>query len=311
MTILRTSLKGCWELKSNGFGQYLAPTIDPLADTVITPEQLEGFELNSDIPKIPHALWSRWIDLCIEMCKRGTGDLEVSCRILRKDSDYRICIPVQKVDGASVRVDSFDKAIDITTGEVIEQWPPEGWTPCGSSHSHNTMDAFFSSTDDKYELGDPGMHIVVGRIDVNKPEYTPKASVVANNRRFDVEAEDLICLEETEADAYTTSYHPSVLDIITLPRQFSRSALPPLPNSSLLNNQFSSYSRSIATYDNSLVSNEMAAAISAVRSLRDAATRNGFAVGSVIEDLQQEIDSLIDEAYFGNMYSDPHYYSAY
>lgn len=311
MTILRTSLKGCWELKSNGFGQYLAPTIDPLADTVITPEQLEGFELNSDIPKIPYALWIRWIDLCVEMCKRGTGDLEVSCRILRKDNDYRICIPVQKVDGASVRVDSFDKAIDITTGEVIEQWPPEGWTPCGSSHSHNTMDAFFSGTDDKYELGDPGMHIVVGRIDVNKLDYVLKASVVANNRRFDVEADNLICIAATSTDVFTTSYHPSVLEIITLPRPCVSGALPPLPQRNLLSNQFSSYSRQISTYNNCAVSNEMAAAISAVRLLRDAAIRNNFAIGSVIEDLQEEIDSIPDEAYFGNMDSDPYYYSAY
>ena len=49
MTVLRTSRDGCWELRSNQWGQYLAPTADPDADTVITNEQLNGFELNENI----------------------------------------------------------------------------------------------------------------------------------------------------------------------------------------------------------------------------------------------------------------------
>ena len=132
MTILRTQRDGCWQVQSNSWGQFLAPAVDPDADTVITQEQLQGFELHPDTPKIPTALWSKWVNLCIELCKRATKDLEVSCRLLRHVDDptrYRICVPVQKVTSVSVRVESFDKAVDIETGELIEQWPPEGWLP--------------------------------------------------------------------------------------------------------------------------------------------------------------------------------------
>ena len=220
MTVLRTRTDGCWEVKTNSWGSFLQPTPDPDATAVITKEQFEGFELLPNTPRIPAALWSRWVNLCIEMMRRGTGDLEVSCRLLRNIEDpsiYRIVVPQQKVTGVSVRVDSFDKSVDIETGEVITQWPPEGWRPCGSSHSHNGMAAFFSGTDDKYELGDPGLHIVVGTIDPNDGTYTLKASVTANKRRFDVDPDDVVDLSTSD-----TTYHASVVDVIQLPPTIGR-----------------------------------------------------------------------------------------
>ena len=57
MTILRTQRDGCWTLQTNQWGTFLAPTVDPDADTFITQEQLEGFELHPDVPHIPADLW--------------------------------------------------------------------------------------------------------------------------------------------------------------------------------------------------------------------------------------------------------------
>lgn len=207
--LLRTSRNGCWQLKGNSWGQFLAPAADPLANVVLSDEQLKGFELNDDIIPIPAELWTRWIALCFHFAKERTGNLEVSCRFLRKEDDksqWRLVVPPQEVGGASVHADNFDGSIDIVTGEMIEQWPPEGWLPCGSSHSHNTMQAFFSGTDDKYELGDPGLHIVVGSINLSKMTYTHKASITAHNRRFLIDTAAVVNLTPTSAD-----YHPDVL----------------------------------------------------------------------------------------------------
>ena len=215
MSLLRTTREGCFALTTNYYGTYIAPVADPLADTVITKAQMEGFELSEDIAPIPSELWSRWIQLCIEMVRRNNQDLEVSCRILRSKDDPSVCrivAPVQQVTKVSVRVDSFDRAIDIATGEVVEQWPPEGWSPVGSSHSHNTMEAFFSGTDDQYELGDPGLHIVVGNINLKDLSYDLEASVTANHRRFAVPGEKVVDLTSHP----TATYHKNVLDVIKL-----------------------------------------------------------------------------------------------
>ena len=122
MTILRTQREGVWELRSNACDQFLADT-DPLLTPLSAQEQLEGFEL-LDTPRIPAELWNRWVELCIELVNEP-GDLEV-CRLLRLLRTLSIIfVPVQKVTGVSVRVESFDKAVDIETGELVEQWPPE------------------------------------------------------------------------------------------------------------------------------------------------------------------------------------------
>ena len=214
--ILRTPRDGCWQVTSNIWGQYLAPAVDPLGDVIITTEQFDGFELNDDIPRIPAALWGSWISLCFELTRINNANCEVSCRLLRNVEDptqYRILVPEQKVSVTSVRVDSFDKAIDLVTGEVITQYPPEGWRPCGSSHSHNTMDSFFSGTDDKYELGDPGFHIVVGNINLATTEYTYKASITANKRRFMIDGEKVV-----DFSAELQPFAKECLAVITMPK---------------------------------------------------------------------------------------------
>lgn len=215
MTILRTAHDGCWELATNSWGTFLRQIPDPDADTVITDEQLKGFELRDDITPIPADLWQRWVQLCFQMTERDKRNLEVSCRLLRHEDDrsqWRILVPQQEVSGASVRVSSFDKAIDIATGEVIEHYPPAGWIPCGSSHSHNTMSSFFSGTDDKFELGDPGLHVVIGDINTTKRNYTLKASVTANHRRFLIPHDAVI----DTTPVPDVKPHPSVLEIIKL-----------------------------------------------------------------------------------------------
>jgi len=76
------------------------------------------------------------------------------------------------------------------------------------------MQAFFSGTDDKYELGDPGIHIVVGSIDVNKRTYRLKASIVANGRRFDVDHDKIIDCDPID-DA---TFHEDVLKYVDYSR---------------------------------------------------------------------------------------------
>jgi hypothetical protein len=212
-SVLRTRRDGVWEVYNGTWGSYLRPTDDPDANVVIDDENLKTFNLNPDIHKLPAELWTRWVKLCFYYVDKVTSSVEVSVRILRSAEDaskYRMLIPRQKVSGASVRVDKFDDAIDIETGEEITQYPPDGWIPVGSSHSHNTMPSFFSGIDDKYELGDPGIHLVVGGINVTGLKYTIAASVVGNGRRFEVAFTELI--DATPIPG--AEFHPKVIDYV-------------------------------------------------------------------------------------------------
>lgn len=72
------------------------------------------------------------------------------------------------------------------------------------------MAAFFSGTDDKYELTDPGIHIVVGTINKQTRRYTLASSVVAGGRRFHINYNELIDATPVE----NVTFHENVLNFI-------------------------------------------------------------------------------------------------
>lgn len=141
-----------------------------------------------------------------------SGELEVSMLLLRKRDDltqWRILVPKQVVTGASVNAD-LSETIDIVTGERFNAFPPVGWVHAGSSHSHNTMGAFFSSTDDKSELTVPGLHVVVGRIDKKEMTYEYKASIVMRQMRRNIDLLDVVDARPVE----DMRFHADVLELI-------------------------------------------------------------------------------------------------
>ena len=72
------------------------------------------------------------------------------------------------------------------------------------------MAAFFSPTDDKYELGDPGIHLTVGRINTKTMKYEIAASVTGNNRRFKLHYDKLIDATPVEG----VSFHEDVIKYV-------------------------------------------------------------------------------------------------
>lgn len=74
-----------------------------------------------------------------------------------KDGQFSLTVPRQRISGA--RVEPLDKLMD----------GPEGASLWGHIHSHNTMSAFFSSTDDAGEQQDGLIYGVVGEITKHAP----------------------------------------------------------------------------------------------------------------------------------------------
>lgn len=143
----------------------------------------------------------------------SSEQLEVSALLCRKMDDlsqWMILIPKQQVSHASVSAETA-QSIDLETGEAHTTFPPLGWLHAGSTHSHNTMSAFFSSTDDRSELTVPGLHIVVGSIKKDEDSYEAKASVVLRQCRKMVDIKDVV---DTEFDE-TVTFHANVLECIS------------------------------------------------------------------------------------------------
>lgn len=213
------SKHGCYRIMDNkAWGKYLYPSEDP-DGTDLTKEEINGIKLIDNFPKIPAELWSAYIELCFYMCPNAKklstsfhdSQLEVQVCLLRDEktlSQWKIVVPKQVVSGVSVKAELAEN-IDIVTGEKYTQFPPKGWIHSGSSHSHNTMEAFYSSIDDKSELGVPGMHIVVGSIDHEKHRYSDMSSIVLRKIRRIISLEDVV-----DTASVKSEFHPDVLDYI-------------------------------------------------------------------------------------------------
>lgn len=209
-------------LHARDWGKILIPSENP-EGVVLSDFELEGIQINPDFPKIPAELWSPYIELCFFMCPEGKklntkfheSQLEVQVCLLRDAetrTKWKIVVPKQQVSGVSVKAELAEN-IDIVTGEKYKQFPPHGWVHAGSSHSHNTMDSFFSSIDDKSELTIPGLHIVIGSINHSTHTYSYESSVVLRKTRKVVELEEVLNIELAK-NIPLIDFHPDVIDYI-------------------------------------------------------------------------------------------------
>jgi hypothetical protein len=206
--------------RSKHWGVRLIETTNPLG-TAIAPDADKRIQLLDPFPRIPSEIWTRWMKLAfhfVDTNRQNDGIdrvSEVSCKFSRKNDDptvWECWIPKQTVGGGSVHA-NFGELINIVTGEKIDHWPPEGSFDAGSSHSHNTMSAFFSQTDDNSELGCPGFHAVVGKLDRKTSEYEVATSIVLDKKRFMIEESDKLI--DLDPKGGVVDFHKNVLDVIS------------------------------------------------------------------------------------------------
>lgn len=97
--------------------------------------------------------------------------------ILLYDKEWAFHVPKQEVSGAAVDYNIRDEE-GLITKNII-----------GTIHSHNTMSAFHSITDDNDEETFDGIHITIGKLD-ETPEFA--CSVVVHGQRVKVELKDIV-----------------------------------------------------------------------------------------------------------------------
>jgi hypothetical protein len=184
------SKKGCLQLiTSEYWGSWYRSIEDPKGKEVDPKELLNQFWLKPDFNRVPLVDLRRIVTFyrkyISQLSANSTFDTnEVQVLLLRSETDvkiWKILVPKQIITPATVEAITHPSC-DLETGEDYDVFPPVGWVHAGSSHSHNTMAAFFSGKDDRGELTVPGLHFVIGHITADS--YDIKASIVINRARF-------------------------------------------------------------------------------------------------------------------------------
>ena len=239
--IMRRKRGGAVGFEKWAFAHRIVPCDDP-EGAELPKDWDKAAILDADLPKIPADVWSAVAALYVHFMEseetkdliRGQRTVDNGLEVavfFTMDIDtrkVRAWVPTQAISKASVEIDYEMPIMDLVTGEKVEAGIPglpDSEIKIGTSHSHNTMGAYFSGTDDRNELGQPGIHLVAGEFksDGNKWAYAIASSLVMGGKRYrhvmngdrevvDMNYKDLI---EYDGDEETT-FDRGVLDLISL-----------------------------------------------------------------------------------------------
>lgn len=139
--------------------------------TQVTPAKSFGstnlLEINEEtsvnIPKIDHATFDFIVDLFKAVYKKFSSEVNVLLYYGHTDKKWYVRLPKQDVSGASVNYELTDDDVWYQNGEIVKK-VPKGLICFGTCHSHASMGAFFSATDDGDDKSNTGYQIVIGKV---------------------------------------------------------------------------------------------------------------------------------------------------
>lgn len=170
--ILRSD--GLWEVRKNKIGtfykQLYAGAISGFPKLDAEDPVAEGFELS--LPKIPRRLLSQVLAFFRKLCDDHDFEAYAQFYWNPERQEYWIRVPQQRVSKGRVE---YVSASDVDPSNVLV---------C-EIHSHNSMGAFFSGTDDRDEKSRGDRFFgVVGRLDTSSPEMKLSYILGGGERTF-------------------------------------------------------------------------------------------------------------------------------
>lgn len=170
---------GFWERRTNRVGTFTSH-IHRFKVPGLNSNLKETWELN--VPRIPAKILVQIVSFFRKIHRTYNSEVFVQVFYDFETGEYFPHVPKQTVSGASVHyVNEF--AHDSNKSLVFE------------IHSHNTMSAFFSGTDDADEKSDR-FYGVVGRLDQYFPEMKLRLSV--GGRFQEVDVDELFDIDQNE-----------------------------------------------------------------------------------------------------------------
>ena len=167
-----------YEMRRNEIGTFIAPALH-----IAELEDIRaGFQMS--LPRLPAALLSQIIAFFRRVCVDYGRDVEALVNVLwdREAGEYVLHVPPQRIDRMSVETD------------LTAQPDPSRFLHVMDVHSHNTMAARFSKTDDADEQA-TRLYMVIGRLDRFYPEI--RCRFACGGRHVEIPAEQ-VC-ERTDA----------------------------------------------------------------------------------------------------------------
>lgn len=161
-----------YEMRRNEIGTFTAPSL-----RIAELEDIRaGFQLS--LPRLPAALLTQIIAFFRRVCVDHGRDVEALVNVLwdRETGGYVLHVPPQRIDKASVETD------------LSAQPDPERYLHVMDVHSHNTMAARFSRTDDLDEQA-TRLYMVIGRLDRYYPDI--RCRFACGGRHVEIPAEQV------------------------------------------------------------------------------------------------------------------------
>lgn len=127
------------------------------------------------LPPIPHEILAQQVSFYrATMAKWDQAEAYSIVMYDKQEEKYFLAIPKQKVSKGSVA---------YSQSEIREAYPSSRYLEVISAHSHNTMNAYFSSIDDRDEQGDL-IYMVMGKLDKGQPTFAIRANVAGKQCCF-------------------------------------------------------------------------------------------------------------------------------
>jgi PRTRC genetic system protein A len=147
------------------------------------------------LPKIPWELFEKAISFFRAVMQRhGNAEAYIQFFWNREEGKYFAHVPEQFVSGGHV---SFNRDAEMELKHVLVM----------EAHSHNTMGAFFSGTDNADEQGDR-LFMVVGRLDRRIPQVLVRYGMAGHHDLLDIEAVFEAPVEEESKQSWLEQVQP-------------------------------------------------------------------------------------------------------
>ena len=175
---------GLWEIRKNRIATFYSHLLKKKIAGFDKDDETYPYAFELHVPKVPRVLFNQAVAFFAKLCKKHDFEAYVQFYYNQTTQEYWVNVPNQKVSKIAV---NYEAQTGVSNDNLLV---------C-EIHSHNSMKAFFSATDDTDEKkrGDRFFG-VVGELDKALPTYE-MSFIIGGGDRVLVNLEDVVEPEET------------------------------------------------------------------------------------------------------------------